>query len=289
MNKKYLFSLYALLLAAIASLGLVFLFRDQIALLNPKGLIAEKQSHLMLISTLLMLIVVIPVFLLTLYISIKYRAGNKKASYTPEWDHSYLAESVWWGFPCVIIAILSFIAWKSSHELDPYKPLESDKKPLTIQVVALQWKWLFLYPEQKIASLNFIQFPKDTPINFEITSDAPMNSFWIPELGGQIYAMPGMKTKLHLIADTVGEFRGSSANLSGEGFSSMVFIAKASTEEDFESWLKNIDSSQTLDVSEYNELAKPSVITPKSFYKLNNDNLFNWIVMKPMREDPLHE
>lgn len=289
MNKKYLFSLYALLLAATASLGLVFLFRDQIALLNPKGLIAEKQSHLMLISTLLMLIVVIPVFLLTIYISIKYRAGNKKASYTPEWDHSYLAESVWWGFPCVIIAILSFIAWKSSHELDPYKPLESDKKPLTIQVVALQWKWLFLYPEQKIATLNFIQFPKDTPINFEITADAPMNSFWIPELGGQIYAMPGMKTKLHLIADTVGEFRGSSANLSGEGFSSMVFVAKASTEEDFESWLKNIDVSQTLDVSEYNELVKPSVNTPTSFYKLNSDNLFNWIVMKPMSEDPLHE
>lgn len=289
MNKKYLFSLYALLFTATASLGLVFLFRDQIALLNPKGLIAEKQSHLMLISTLLMLIVVIPVFLLTLYISIKYRAGNKKASYTPEWDHSYLAESVWWGFPCVIIAILSFIAWKSSHELDPYKPLESNKKPLTIQVVALQWKWLFLYPEQKIAALNFIQFPKDTPINFEITSDAPMNSFWIPELGGQIYAMPGMKTKLHLIADTVGEFRGSSANLSGEGFSSMVFVAKASTEEDFESWLKNIDASQILDVSEYNELAKPSVNTPKSFYKLNNDTLFNWIVMKPMREEPLHE
>lgn len=289
MNKKYLFSLYAFILAVAASLGLVFLFRDQIALLNPKGLIAEKQSHLMLISTLLMLIVVIPVFLLTIFISIKYRAGNKKAAYTPDWDHSYLAESVWWGFPCVIIAILSFIAWKSSHELDPYKPLESDKKPLTIQVVALQWKWLFLYPEQKIATLNFIQFPKDTPINFEITADAPMNSFWIPELGGQIYAMPGMKTKLHLIADTVGEFRGSSANLSGVGFSSMVFTAKASTEEDFESWLKNIEAGSTLDVSEYNELAKPSVNMPKSFYKLNNDDLFNWIVMKPMKEEALHE
>ena len=133
----------------------------------------------------------------------------------------------------------------------------SNTKPLTIQVVALQWKWLFIYPEQKIATVNYIQFPENTPLNFEISADAPMNSFWIPQLGGQIYAMPGMSTKLHLIANQTGTFRGCSANFSGEGFSGMTFVAKSSTQEEFDAWVASDHSAAALNEETYQQLAKP--------------------------------
>ena len=162
-----------------------------------------------------------------------------KAKHAPDWEHNYIAEYCWWGVPIVIIVILAVTTWKSSHDLNPFKPIESEKKPLAIQVVALHWKWLFIYPEQGIATVNFVQFPEKTPINFEITSDAPMNSFWIPQLGGQIYAMPAMRSKLHLIANEIGSFRGVSANISGKGFAGMTFTAKSSSEEDFDAWVQS--------------------------------------------------
>jgi cytochrome o ubiquinol oxidase subunit 2 len=261
----------------------VFQYRDSIEMWNPKGLIALKQLDLMVVVTLLMLIVVIPVFIMTVFFVWKYRASNKKAPYTPDYDHNVMAEVVWWGFPLVIVVFLSVIAWQSSHELDPYKPIETDKKPLTIQVVALQWKWLFIYPEQNIATVNFVQFPEKTPINFEISADAPMNSFWIPQLGGQIYAMPGMRTKLHIIADEPGNFTGSSANLSGEGFAGMTFKLKASSQEEFDQWVKSVkQSSESLGMNEYAALAKPSSYNPVATYVLGDATLFDWIVMKPM-------
>ena len=198
------------------------------AVLDPKGFIAFEERDLLYITALLMLTVVVPVLVLAVVICWKYRAGNKKAKYEPEWDKSWALELVWWGFPCIIVALLSVLTVKSCLDLDPFKPLESDVKPLKIQVVALQWKWLFIYPEQKIATINFVQFPEKTPINFELTADAPMNSFWIPQLGGQIYAMPGMSTKLHLIANEAGSYRGSSSNISGNGFAGMIFTAKKS-------------------------------------------------------------
>src|SRR5688572_21939694 len=170
-----------------------------VAVLEPAGSIAERQRGLIIFASLLSLIVVVPVFALTFYIAWKYRASNKKAKYTPDWDHHTGIEALWWAIPLALITILSVITYKTSHELDPFRPIASDKKPLTVQVVALQWKWLFIYPEQNIASVNFVQFPEDRPVNFQITSDAPMNSFWIPQLGGQMYAMSGMNTKLHLI------------------------------------------------------------------------------------------
>lgn len=283
MNKKVLFAFFSVFALMVITFGLLYYYRDSVAIFNPKGLIALKERDLIITATLLMLLVVIPVFALTIFICLKYRAGNEKAKYIPEWDHSLLAEVIWWGFPCAIIAVLSVITWKSSHELDPYKPLESEVKPLTIQVVALQWKWLFIYPEQNIATVNFIQFPEKTPINLEITADAPMNSFWIPQLAGQIYAMPGMKTKLHLIADEVGSFRGSSANLSGEGFSGMTFMAESSSHADFEQWVQTAKQArQPLGLAEYDLLAEPSSYNPPATYLLQKEDLFNWIVMKPM-------
>lgn len=263
---------------------LFFLYYDRIAMLNPKGWVAEQQKDLMWTATWLMLLVVIPVFIMTAWIAWKYRASNPDHVYTPEWDNSILAETVWWGFPLLIITILSIVTFKSTHALDPYKPLVSETPPLRVQVVALQWKWLFIYPDQKVASINLLQIPEKTPINFELTSDAPMNSFWIPELGGQIYAMSGMRTKLHLIADQTGEFAGASANLSGEGFSGMNFIAKATPQNDFEEWVKKAQSSTTdLEQKSYEQLAAPSRYNKVETFTLKDPDLFEWILMKTMR------
>lgn len=286
MRKKYK-GVFFIALASIAILLSIAYFRGiNIAVLEPKGMIALKERNLFIAITLIMLIIVIPVFILTGVISWKYREGNK-AKYTPDWDKHLLSECIWWGLPCLIVFVMAILVWKSSHELDPFKPIESRKDPIRIQVIALQWKWLFIYPEQKIATVNFLQFPEQTPINFEITADAPMNSFWIPELGGQIYAMPGMKTKLHLIANETGNFRGSSANLSGKGFAGMRFVAKASSEDDFYHWVETVKgSSNPLNLREYNRLSEPSENNPVAFYTVQKEDLYDWIVMKymmPMR------
>ena len=272
----------------LVSLGVVllsgwFLLTQDIAVLHPKGLIAVKQRNLMINLSLWMLIVVIPVFILTFFISWKYKASNAKAKYSPDWDYSILAESIWWGIPFIIVTVLGIFTWNSCHELDPFRPLESSVKPIKIQVIALDWKWLFIYPELNIATVNFVQFPEKTPINFEITADAPMNSFWIPKLGGQIYAMAGMNSKLHLIADEIGSYRGSSANLSGRGFSGMKFIAKASSQEEFDQWVQLIQqSSPFLGLEEYKYLVRPTENNPAAFYALEEQDLFEQVIMKYM-------
>ena len=179
------------------------------------------------------------------------------------------------------------ITWDSSHALDPYRPLSSNVKPLTIQVVALDWKWLFIYPKQDIATVNYVQFPANTPITFDVTSDAPMNSFWIPQLGGQIYAMPGMATELHLEASQNGSFDGSSANISGKGFSGMTFTAKATSSADFNAWVKTVQQApQNLDAAAYVALAKPSENVPRAYYANADLTLYNQIIMQYMMPMP---
>ena len=281
MKKKFKIAILALLCIGVIAASVVFLYAQDIAVLNPKGMIAAKQRQLLITATWLMLIVVVPVFILTIAFAWKYREGNHKAKYTPDWDFNYIAESLWWGIPFIIIVALAVITWTSSHELSPAKPIDTGTKPLAIQVVALEWKWLFIYPEQGIAAVNFVQFPEKTPISFEITADAPMNSFWIPQLGGQIYAMPAMRTKLYLIANEIGSFRGSSANLSGTGFAGMTFMAKATSQEDFDSWVQSVKQSpQHLGTYEYNALLKPSEYNPVALYSLVQSDLFDQIVMK---------
>lgn len=261
----------------------VWHFGEEIDVLFPAGSIAEKQRNLLLVIQAIMLLVIIPVYVFTFIFSWKYRVQNKKGKYEPDLIDSTFAEILWWGIPLVLTIVISVLTWVRTQELDPYKPIESDKKPITIQVVALQWKWLFLYPEEKIASLNFVQFPEHTPIRFEITADAPMNSFWIPDLGGQIYAMPNMKTNLNLIADETGDFRGSSANISGDGFADMHFIARASSEKDFQEWVKSAQGSgSTLSLNEYKQLALPSKKNPVETFQLKDDTLFQQIMMKYM-------
>lgn len=261
----------------------VYHFRDYIALLFPKGVIALEERNLLLVIQAIMLLVVIPVYILTFIFSWKYSADNPKGKYDPDIVDNVLAEYIWWGIPLVLTLIVSVMTWIKTYELDPYKPIQSDKKEITIQVVALQWKWLFIYPEEKIATVNFFQFPTNVPLKFEITADAPMNSFWIPHLGGQIYAMPAMRTLLYLIANDEGEFRGSSANISGEGFAGMHFIAKASNEEEYIAWLEKArSSSQSLDRKQYDLLAAPSQNNPVEIYQLQDGDLFEQIIMKYM-------
>lgn len=256
-------------------------FEEYIAVLFPKGIIALEQRNLLLIIQAIMLLVIIPVYILTFIFSWKYRAHNDKAKYDPHLVDNVIAEYIWWGIPFILTIIICIMTWVKTHELDPYKPIPSDKKPITIQVVALQWKWLFIYPEENIASLNFLQIPKDTPLHFEITADAPMNSFWIPELGGQMYAMPSSKTELNLMANSEGDFRGASANLSGEGFSGMHFITRTSSSEDYQKWIE--DAKQVpleLNFESYKTLAAPSKDVPPQIYQLKSPNLFNEIINK---------
>lgn len=258
-------------------------FREYIDVLFPTGNIAVEQRNLLLIIQAIMLLVIIPVYIFTFIFSWKYSASNPKGKYDPDLVDSHLAEIFWWGIPLVLTIIIAILTWIKTYELDPYKPIVSDKKPITIEVVALQWKWLFIYPEEKIATVNFIQFPKDTPLHFKITADAPMNSFWIPSLGGQIYAMPAMQTELFLIANEYGDSRGSSANISGVGFAGMNFIARSSSEEDYSKWIASAkQADKSLDLATYKELAAPSENHSAEIFQLKEEGLFDQIMMKYM-------
>ncbi len=281
---KLLFSGVILLIILLMQPLEILLFFKNIAVLFPKGLIALKQRDLLLLIQVLMLIFVVPVFILTFIFSWWYRSDNNESKYDPHLVDHKIAEFFWWGVPLVFTLIVSYITWINTYELDPYKPIESDKKPINIEVVALQWKWLFIYPEEKVASVNSLHIPEDTPIHFFITADAPMNSFWIPSLGGQIYAMPGMRTELHLIANEQGSFRGSSANISGEGFAGMHFMTKATSEDAYKEWVQSAQKSdKSLDMTEYKKLAEPSQNNTPEFYQLTDPDLFNEVIMKFMK------
>jgi cytochrome o ubiquinol oxidase subunit 2 len=254
-------------------------------LLDPKGLIAADEKSIMLTAVYLMLVVVIPVIVLTLVFAWRYRASNTKAIYQPDWSHSTLIEIVCWSVPCIIIAILGTITWRSTHTLDPYRPLEiGNKEPVVIQVIALDWKWLFIYPKEQIASVNFVQFPVNTPVKFLVTSEAAMNSFLIPQLAGQIYAMAGMQATLHLAANTTGDYLGFSANFSGNGFSDMHFTARASSQAEFDSWVASVKHQITpsLSYENYKALAKPTSRHPVTYYSSVDTKLFSTVVMQNM-------
>ncbi len=279
MMKKLKLSVQMLLISS-----MMFLLGGcNIPILEPKGIVALHERNLILIAVALMLIVVIPVFILTFVFAWKYRASNTKAKYDPEFAHSKWIELICWGVPCAIIAVLATITWISTHELDPYKPLDVSTKPITIQAISLDWKWLFIYPEENIATINYIQFPVNVPINFKITSDAPMNSLWIPQLSGQIYSMTGMQTKLHMMATEAGDYRGGSASFSGAGFSDMKFTVRASTQEEFDNWVTEVRKSpNALNMNDYDVIAKPSENTPVTYYSSVKEGLYQEVINKFM-------
>lgn len=265
-----------------------YLSRRSIPVLHPGGVAGQQEAHLIVLACLLALIVVVPTFALTIYIAAHYREGNhdksrRPVAYSPDFDHSRLFESIWWGIPIIIIGILSVVAWRSAHDLDPYKALASDKQPLVIQVVSLDWKWLFIYPQQGVASVNLAEIPTGVPVDFHVTSDTVMNSFWVPGLGGQIYAMPGMDTQLHELTNKPGDYLGSPANIAGKGFSRMDFTVRAASSADFASWISSAKNAPvSLGTDTYRQLAQPSDNVPVTYYSTVSPNLYNDVVMKYM-------
>ncbi|XMR43518.1 cytochrome o ubiquinol oxidase subunit II [Escherichia coli] len=265
--------------------GTVLLSGCNSALLDPKGQIGLEQKSLILTALGLMLIVVIPVIIMAVVFARKYRASNTDAKYTPDWSHSNKIEAVVWTVPVIIVVILATITWKTSHELDPYKPLDSEVKPILVDVISLDWKWLFVYPELGIASVNELAFPINTPVNFRVTSDTVMNSFFIPKLGGQIYAMAGMQTKLHLIANEAGKYDGISSSYSGAGFSGMKFKAIATQDQaGFDAWVAKVKQSpkQLTTMAEFDALAKPTEYHPVEYFSSPDPALFVNLINKFM-------
>ena len=283
---------YPRLLGLLPLIGTLLLSGCNMTLLNPKGQVGLDERNLIITATLLMLLVVVPVIIMTFLFAWKYRASNTNATYTPKWNHSTKIEIAVWTVPILIIIALGYVTYVSTHELDPYRPLESDVKPITIEVVSLDWKWVFIYPEQGIATVNKIVFPTNTPVNFKVTSDSVMNSFFIPGLGGQIYAMAGMQTKLHLIANRDAEMEGISANYSGAGFTGMKFKAISTSQENFDAWVSEVKKApKQLEQAEYAALSKQSQNNPVELYSSVTPNLFQIIVdkyegMKPGK--PMH-
>ncbi|CAN5276296.1 ubiquinol oxidase subunit II [soil metagenome] len=241
-------------------------------LMNPSGDVADQQGHLIVVSTVLMLLIIVPVIALTVLFAWRYRQSNTEATYSPDWDHSTALELVIWAAPLLIIIALGAVTWISTHTLDPYQPIrrinegravDAGTKPLVVEVVALDWKWLFIYPELGIATVNELAAPVDVPIAFKITSSSVMNSFFIPALAGQIYAMPGMQTKLHAVINKPGNYDGFSANYSGAGFSGMRFRFHGLSDADFEAWVKTAKSQgSALNRNAYLQLEKPSERDP---------------------------
>ncbi len=256
---------------------------EQQVLLSPKGQVGVEERDLMLFATGVMLLVVLPVIFMTLFFAWRYRSTNEKADYQPDWHHSTRIELVVWLIPLVIIVVLGAITWMGSHRLDPYRPLETPAtatmKPLNVEVVSLDWKWLFIYPDQGVASVNEMAAPVGVPINFKLTSSSMMNSFFIPELGGQVYTMPGMRTALHLIADHAGDYDGISANFSGQGFAQMRFKAHALDQAGFDKWVADAKAGgQVLDRARYASLVQPSESHPVQHFALADATLFHDIL-----------
>ena len=259
-----------------------------LVVLSPSGDIASQEGRLLVVATGLMLIVIVPVIVLTILFAWRYRVSNQEARYEPDWNHSTKLELVIWGGPLLIIIALGLITWITTHTWDPYRPLDrisaqqpisADVKTLNVEVVALDWKWLFIYPDLGIASVNELAAPVNVPIRFKITASTVMNSFYIPALAGQIYAMPGMETKLHAVINHPGKFDGFSANYSGAGFSNMRFQFLGMSQQDFDNWVQvNKSNVNILTRSSYLALEKPSIKEPVHFYGSVSPDLFGAVI-----------
>ncbi len=249
-------------------------------ILKPKGPVALAERDILFRALAIMMIVVIPVFVMTFWFAWRYRASGKRSRYEPDWM-SAKVDAVIWIVPALIVTSLGVHLWLYTHKLDPYKPLQSSARPLEVQVVAQDWKWLFIYPAQGIATVNELAFPSEVPVRLKITSDTVMNSFFIPALGGQIYAMAGMQTQLNVRADEPGRFVGRNTQYSGRGFADQHFAAIAMTPADFDAWLKRAGQSpKKLDATTYAELAKPSAAHPVVHYSAVESGLFDRIIRK---------
>lgn len=263
----------------------ILLQNTNIALFHSRGMIAHEQRNLMIITVAILLVIAIPTLAGAFYVAWKYRESNARASRDPKkTGRSRLLVPGIWLVPTAFAVVLALIMWPAAHKLDPKASIAADAKPLTIQVIAMRWKWLFIYPEQHVATVNFVQLPAHTPIKFELTADeTPMSSFWIPNLSGQLYAMTGHMNQLHIIADTPGDYTGSSAEINGAGFSGMKFTTRVGSQEAFDFWVKETKlNGRTLDATEYQRLLQPSEHNSAAFYSVADNGLYDTVLMKYM-------
>src|SRR6266567_2202876 len=274
-------------LLAIVLIGTAILGGCTEGVLDPKGPIALADRQILLNSLGIMLAIVIPVILATLGVAFWFRASNERARYRPNFAYSGRLEMLVWSIPAMTVFLVGGVAWVGSHDLSPRKPIVSNVKPLRVQVASLDWKWLFIYPDQGIATVNQLTIPVGTPISLELTSSGVMNSFFVPQLGSQIYSMAGMITHLHLQADHPGTYRGFSAQFSGDGFSDMHFDVDAVSDEKFAQWLDAAAHSTgpELDAKTYADLAKPSATVPPFTYRAVAPGLFERISVSEMQSD----
>jgi cytochrome o ubiquinol oxidase subunit II len=248
-------------------------------ILDPQGPIASAERLLLINSTAIMLVVVIPVIVATLAFAWWYRSSNTHAIRSPDESYEGRVEFVVWSIPALTVILLGGVIWIGSHQLDPRAPIHANSDPLRVDVVALDWKWLFIYPDQGVATVNALVIPAGTPIQFRLTSATVMNSFFVPQLGSQIYTMGGMTTHLNLLADKPGEYPGFSANYSGDGFSEMRFVVKSLPAGDFNTWLEQArGAGSALDDAGYAELARPSRAVPPAIYRSVEPRLFEHII-----------
>ncbi|VVE89227.1 Cytochrome bo(3) ubiquinol oxidase subunit 2 [Pandoraea bronchicola] len=269
-----------------AAMAVVPMSGCTLELLDPKGSVGEQEKQLILIALGVMLLVVVPVIVLTLVFFWRYRETNTAATYSPKWAHSTKIEVVVWTIPVIIVVSLAVMIWETTHKLDPYRPIEpvaSGKPPVRVEVVALNWKWLFIYPDYHVATVNKLVLPVDTPVEFKLTAESLMNAFFIPQLGSMVYAMSGMETKLHLIANETGTYAGMSSAYSGAGFSDMHFNAHVTSRGDFDKWVKEAQAvPDTLDAPTYVKLEQPGTGAPVPIYANVMPGLFDAVVGKYM-------
>jgi cytochrome o ubiquinol oxidase subunit 2 len=235
--------------------------------LDPQGPVGAAERLILLNATGIMLVVVIPVIVLTLVFAWWFRASNARARYRPDWAYSGSVELVIWSIPAMVVILLAGVGWIGSHQLDPARKLDAAVPPLRIQVVSLDWKWLFIYPDQRVATVNDLVVPTGTPLEFSLTSASVMTAFFVPQLGSQIYTMPGMTSHLNLLAARDGDFAGEAAHFSGDGFSDMHFMVHAVPAPDFQHWLEKLQgTSPTLDAATFAVLAHPGTAVASDRY-----------------------
>jgi cytochrome o ubiquinol oxidase subunit 2 len=255
--------------------------------LNPVGPVGEGDAKILIDSTAVMLAIVIPTIVLAFWMAWHYRASNTTAEYLPYWSYSGRIEAVVWSIPILTIMFIGGLIWIGSYQLDPFKPLPSKTAPIEVQVVSLDWKWLFIYPHEGIATINQLVVPAATPVHFSITSASVFNVFFVPRLGSMIYAMPGMVSQLHLQADDPAELWGTSAQFSGDGFSDMQFQVRSVSDADFQNWVNSVRSSgATLDQAAYTNLMQQTQRVPPSTYKATDPQLFDAIATQKIPPGP---
>lgn len=280
-------SLARVIILGIAALTLYYaalMHGHNIAVLNPKGLVAREQLGMTIFATVLLLSVAVPTVALLYFFAWKYRESNPKARHDPQMQGGKLFILAAWGIPAAFMATLSVPMWVTTHKYVPQQTIAANTKPMTVEVVAMRWKWLFIYPDQHIATVNFVQIPAGTPVTFDLTADdAPMSGFWIPNLGGMLYAMTGHINRLNLMGQTPGDYIGKTPEITGAGYDDMKFTARVSSRQDFDNWVAATQQTKgVLSESEYDQLLKPSIGNPEKFYSEYERGLYAKVLMKYM-------